>query len=347
MLHSKLSTWYTPPLINFLQQTQNQIYSSVLLGIAYYRGYIMEKNYSLSCELFNRHLNVCSLSMNGLANMYYYGYGVKKDYPRAIGLYELAIHHGNPCAMHNLAQIYEDGIGVEQNYPKAIELYEMAIKYNDPDSMYNVARIYAHVTKDEKNYPRAIKLFGILIERNCSNAMNGLALMYEKGIYVEKNYPKAIELFEMSIQCKNPYAMANLGQMYMYGIGVQRDLQKAELLFKTSLELGKKDTIKYLVALYKQYMDEFNHHEIVVYLLDHGPSQLEEIFGYDMSTINILQTIYQENSQLKKQLDETNGMVHKQASKIVELTTHINLVPGGPEYLKLLEEWNKKIDKLT
>lgn len=65
--------------------------------------------------------------LNKLAECYFSGNDVEKDYNKAFGLYEKGAKLGNEYGMYNLGKCYRRGLGVEQNYNKAIELYTKAM----------------------------------------------------------------------------------------------------------------------------------------------------------------------------------------------------------------------------
>jgi uncharacterized protein len=58
--------------------------------------------------------------------MYKNGYGVEKDYKKAVEWYIKSAEQGNPSAQNNLGFMYYNGYGVEKDYKKAVEcLYQI------------------------------------------------------------------------------------------------------------------------------------------------------------------------------------------------------------------------------
>lgn len=65
-------------------------------------------------------------SINDLAICFEEGYGVVKNIPLAVQLYQLGAGLGNVNCMFHLGVCYEEGVGVAQNYARAAELYKKA-----------------------------------------------------------------------------------------------------------------------------------------------------------------------------------------------------------------------------
>jgi TPR repeat protein len=80
--------------------------------------------------------------MNNLANLYFNGNGVPKDYTQARQWYEKAAAAGNVPAMNSLGWIYDNGFGVPQNYGQARNWFEKAAAGGDTHAMVNLADLY-------------------------------------------------------------------------------------------------------------------------------------------------------------------------------------------------------------
>ena len=63
----------------------------------------------------------CSLGV-----MYYKGYGVEKNYDEAYKYFSLATKKGDANAQNNLGNCYYNGQGVKQNYEEAVRYYKLA-----------------------------------------------------------------------------------------------------------------------------------------------------------------------------------------------------------------------------
>lgn len=85
-----------------------------------------------------------SISTKILANLYYKGEGVVRDYSKAKALYLQLADQNDAEAMAQLGQIYFYGKGVKRNYGKACEWYEKAMKLGVDHVASNLADCYDH-----------------------------------------------------------------------------------------------------------------------------------------------------------------------------------------------------------
>ena len=114
------------------------------LGIRYYKGIGVEKNYEqavqyfqmaaeqglakaqysiVSCKYYSK---VVMKAQFSLGICYYYGEGVKKDYKKAVEYFQMAAYQGHSEAQMVLGDIYLKGLGTKQNFQKAEEAYRKA-----------------------------------------------------------------------------------------------------------------------------------------------------------------------------------------------------------------------------
>ena len=74
---------------------------------------------------------------------YYYGYGIEKDYKKAFDLYSTGAKLGSESAMFCLAEMYRWGKGTKQDVQKAVVWFKKAIKQGNLSSMANLGKIYS------------------------------------------------------------------------------------------------------------------------------------------------------------------------------------------------------------
>lgn len=341
------------------------------LAYMYKHGLGVEKNYSTAAELYIASDDFLP-AMYQLSKLYLKGKGIEQDESKAIGLleaaakrnhldsmyklamvyenrnqyteairiHEMAVKLNDINAIVNLALIYHNGTGVNKDYARAIELYDQGVALNDPDSMFNLALLYCEDDNPNKNYAKAAELYELAVKLGDSDAILNLAIMYHEGVYIEQNLSRAIELYNMAIELDNLNAQFNLG--LLYGYTDAKDLTRAENLFKIAHDAGDPGAFNALLCLYLNNLTEFDPEKIVEYILEKDPNKLTQIFT-EINIIEVLQTW----RQCKNKLGIVQGLLDEQVLMNRQLTDHINLVPDGPEYLELLNGWNKKIDKLT
>lgn len=120
------------------------------IGLSYY--YL--EDYTSAVKYFEQGHNLGDASCtNNLADRYYFGEGVNKDYAKAVELYNAALATGRKygAGINRLAICYEKGYGVEADINKAIELYKEAAALDNDAALYNLGLLYETgrgVTKD-------------------------------------------------------------------------------------------------------------------------------------------------------------------------------------------------------
>lgn len=115
------------------------------MGISYYYGWRDEyctPDYGKALEFFIR-----ADSDDGnffIGECYYFGHGVKKNYERAISVYEKLAKKNYTRAAMRLGHMYRDGIGVERNVEKAIEYYSFAGERGNSAGCLYLAKMYLY-----------------------------------------------------------------------------------------------------------------------------------------------------------------------------------------------------------
>ncbi len=135
-----------------------------------------------------------------LANLYYYGNGVKKDLSQAFLWYRKSSEQGQPYAPYAVAQMYDKGEYVSQSEETAQRYYKV------------------------KHYPVFLKLESK--GQADDNLYYKLGAMFKMGLGTEIDIPKAIEYFEKSAE--NMWSTYQLGRLYLFGAEeVEKDKEKA------------------------------------------------------------------------------------------------------------------------
>ena len=78
-----------------------------------------------------------------LASMYFWGWGVKRDYAQAMSLWLKAAGAGDPVAVFNIGEMYEDGWGVKRDYAEAIKWFRRAAYMGNPNAERNIGEAYS------------------------------------------------------------------------------------------------------------------------------------------------------------------------------------------------------------
>ena len=129
------------------------------VGLMYYNGIGTEVNYTEAAKWLNLSpLNFLrdAPAVYTLAEMYFYGRGVKQDYRRALHLYEFAAGNGsNINAVFRMGEIYEYGYGVEIDNERALNCYTKAANHGNVVAMCKLGSIYETGEIVEQDYVEA------------------------------------------------------------------------------------------------------------------------------------------------------------------------------------------------
>ncbi|KAG0306103.1 hypothetical protein BGZ98_002967 [Dissophora globulifera] len=173
-----------------------------------------------------------------LGEIYYDGYGVKKDYKKSMEWYLKASDTGNSDAMFNIGLMYQNGYGVEQNYAKAMEWFLKASDTGNSDAMHNIGVMYRNGEGVEQDHTMAMEWFVKASDAGHSDAMLNIGVMYDNGDGVEQDYTMAMEWFVKASDSGHSDAMFNIGVMYRNGHGVERDYIMAMEWFLKASDAG-------------------------------------------------------------------------------------------------------------
>lgn len=90
-----------------------------------------------------------------LAQKYKTGEGVRRNYSKAIILYQCSIHLGDQNAIVSLGSMFAKGQGVKQSHEKAFKLWKMAADQNHPVGQTNVGYCYSMGLGCMQSLPKA------------------------------------------------------------------------------------------------------------------------------------------------------------------------------------------------
>lgn len=126
-----------------------------------------------------------------LGDMYENGYGVLRDYDKAIELYQRAIKQDVTDAMFALASMYHFGEGVKKDHSKAAELYKQAAKNGLAAAQFNLGVMYANGEGVMQDFIEAKTWYLKAAAQNYTDAQFNLALLYFEGQGAEKSIEKS------------------------------------------------------------------------------------------------------------------------------------------------------------
>ena len=189
------------------------------LGITYtMAGEDIDHDYKLAFDsLTKASVNYNKIIHSLIADSYFYGKGVEKDYRQARKHYNLALkHQEEESALWMLGKIYLHGYGVTQDYTKALEYFLRADALNENNSRYEIGHIYEYGKGVDKNIDKALEYYRLGAKEGDAdaqykiNVLTGVipdsernhnfetALDYSYGYTRSVDYQKAIEHYQLA-----------------------------------------------------------------------------------------------------------------------------------------------------
>ena len=211
------------------------------IGLRYYYGKEVEKNYEKAFEYFKKSMEMGSA--RGKYNVmlsYYYGEGVDENVEMTYELIqELKENNFEGLTEKNViiikrteAKMFYYGDFVNRNYKKSFEIFkELVDKYNDKYSMGYLVALYFYGNGVEKDYEKA-KAYAEILEKDgdlYSRAILGDMYYFGKGVDV--NYSLAKNYYEKSLDERYDATYYRLGKIYKEGLECERNEEKAEKYF--------------------------------------------------------------------------------------------------------------------
>ena len=237
----------------WFRKAANQDHDDALicLGCCFQRGYGISKDYNKALELYLRSASFNNYrAQASLGNCYYSGIGVSVDYQKAFEWYEKAAKQGNSDAQYMLSQCYYYGKGINKDYNKAVEWCAKAATQGDSDAQFMLGDCYYWGKGINLDYLKAVEWYEKAAKQGHSSAQYNLGVCYYNGVGINKDYKKAVEWFEKAALKNHAFAQYSLGLCYKNGYGVPSDRVKAIGWFELAAKQGHKKAIEAL-RMYK------------------------------------------------------------------------------------------------
>lgn len=153
---------------------------------------------------------------------------IKKDTKKGITYLEKGFLLGDPDAGLELADIYYYGNGVRENKKKAEKYWNISYELGDALAGFELANYYFDIDHQKINI--AIKIYEDLISRNefTENSYYKLYEIYEKGIGgITPQKDVSMKYLEQGANLSHIHCCMNLGLKLYRGEGVVQDKNKA------------------------------------------------------------------------------------------------------------------------
>ncbi len=161
-------------------------------------------------------------ALSELAERYYFGLGVPKDYEKAYTYALRAAGMDVPDAMFLLAECYREGHFVEQDYEKYFDWVSRAAEHGSWMAMFNLSAAY-------REGPKAYGGAGPAIDHTQSFAWSMEAERTIRAYWDYYNRPNFTDFGEIKLRLLNAYSRVcrQISAHYSAGMGVRRDLNRA------------------------------------------------------------------------------------------------------------------------
>jgi len=183
---------------------------------------------------------VASLAQSGDINaMYLYGscyeqgWGVTKDYGKAMEWYKKAADKGQKSAMGAIGGLYRVGHGVQADPKQAFEWFKKGAEREDDNSMLCLGNCYYTGFGTNKDLEKAAYWWEKAAEGGNGFALSQIGDAYYGGLGVEPDLDKAVKYYQQAVAKNVSNAQYRLGVLQFYGQGVPQDTASAhELIIK-------------------------------------------------------------------------------------------------------------------
>jgi TPR repeat protein len=185
----------------YFEKASDNGFATYKLGIMHHIGYIgSHVDHIKSFELYNKALEQGSIAAaNWVGLCYYRGHGVNKNYEKAKEYYELGLvkYPNYASIINNYGVLIKNGYGCTKDIAGAKELFAKSSDKGCSTASNSLAKIYY----DERDYELAIKFYEKAVEQNHENAFITLSNIYKKGVKdkVAINFKKARDILEKGI----------------------------------------------------------------------------------------------------------------------------------------------------
>lgn len=211
------------------------------LGMLYESDLLGSPNYSKAKEQYElASAQDYAPAHTALGDLYYLGRGsIPEDNEKARTLYIRAAEENDPTALYRLGDIYYNGYGVYKDYSKALEYFELAQKNGMLQSYFRLGIMYELGQGTPRNLDRAAAYYLIAYLLGNEDALFRSGNMYY-NLRTYSGYQTALGYYKILAEQSTPnkVAVSMLGVMYYEGQGTSKNCSEAAHWFRKAYELG-------------------------------------------------------------------------------------------------------------
>ncbi|GAA5809664.1 hypothetical protein MFLAVUS_003076 [Mucor flavus] len=190
-----------------------------------------------------------ALSRYKIGLMYFLGDGVQQSLEHAFTYFQLAANDGYFSAELALANCYYTGQGVEKDFYKAFDIYDKTVHH--PKCLVGIARLYHHGHGSfVANAINALNWYRGAAAKEDPDAQYELGCIYNEGsLGVEINYAAAMALFLAAAKHDHVDSVVNIGILHFHGRGTEVNTDIARFHFERALRIDQEHGLaNYYVA---------------------------------------------------------------------------------------------------
>ncbi|MDP4813475.1 MAG: serine/threonine-protein kinase [Saprospiraceae bacterium] len=242
-------------------------YSMNMIAACYLFGYGVDKNINETIKWLEKSANIGNpQAQNKLGHLFIFGDNdeIKIDVNKGVELIKKAAHQNYSPALNSLANLYFDGEYLPKDYKKHFELVNKAFKFDEGNynAIENLGDIYQFGIGTEINYKKAEDFYQLALKTNGlrSNNYINIAKLYRKGgPGLKKNESTFVKYLIIAEKKGNMDATAMLGDYYNE-VGnryyYKGDYSTAKKYYRMAANKGDKNgkyNVRYMNKYYPYY----------------------------------------------------------------------------------------------
>lgn len=189
--------------------------AQLALGKAYEEGKVVKRNFLTAANWYKRALRQGDVEATyRLARLVHRGGGKLAQSPDlAAQLYRRAAQQGHSGAQNWLGFCYQFGFGLTRDYARAVNWYRKAAEQGDAGAQNNLGMLYLSGKGVSRDLLKAAQLFRAAVKKRYAWAENNLGGLYEMGWGVRRNPKRARDLYRSAAASGNAQAKKNLKRL--------------------------------------------------------------------------------------------------------------------------------------
>lgn len=233
-----------------LVQNDDSGIGEIILYNLYFSGSGAEKNLEKAIELLKKAAKKSKEGKFYLGRHYIYNSETGTDVKKGIDLLEKAAADGSSDALFELANMYYNGNLIEKDFDKTKKYIRKAADMGNVDAQFAIANMFFDGEIVEKDYKQAFKWFAYAAVQGSKDAQFSLGMCYENGLGVEQDLRAAFKWVKESAKDNETKFLKVLACYYLNGIGTISNFKLGTEILKKIAKDGDSEIQGILANLY-------------------------------------------------------------------------------------------------